>query len=95
MDIILSFQDSKCFIHCIADALYGDPNDIHPNQVSHYKQFEDRFDMTGIDMPMQLKDIPRFEKQNDISISVYGWEPTKKNKDQNKIVGALLMDYSL
>ena len=30
---------------------------------------------------MQLKDIPRFEKQNEISISVYGWEPAKKNKD--------------
>ena len=37
--------------------------------------------MTGIEMPMQLKDIPRFERQNDISINVYGWEPAKKNKD--------------
>ena len=37
--------------------------------------------MTGIEMPMQLKDIPRFERQNDISISVYGWKPTQKNKD--------------
>ena len=37
--------------------------------------------MTGIEMPMQLKDIPRFERQNDISVSVYGWEPAKKNKD--------------
>ena len=37
--------------------------------------------MTGIEMPMQLKDIPRFERQNDVSISVYGWKTTQKNKD--------------
>ena len=69
-----------CFIHCIAAALYGDHNALHQERVSHYRQFEDRFDMTGIDMPMELKDIPRFE-QNNISVSVYGWEPMKKNKD--------------
>ena len=70
-----------CFIYCIAAALYGDPNEHDPQRVSHYRQYVDRFDMTGINMPMELKDIPRFEKQNSISVSVYGWEPTKKNKD--------------
>ncbi len=43
--------------------------------------------MTGIDMPMQLKDIPRFEKQNNISVSVYGWEPAKKNEDAEEVLG--------
>ena len=37
--------------------------------------------MTDIDMPMQLKDMLCFEKQNDISVSVCGWKPVKKNKD--------------
>ena len=37
--------------------------------------------MTGIEMPMQLKDISKFERQNDISVSVYGWEPQKRKKD--------------
>ena len=37
--------------------------------------------MTGIEMPMQLKDISRFERQNNISLNVYGWESAKKNKD--------------
>ena len=32
----------------------------------------------GIDMPMKLKDIPRFERQNDISVSVYAWEEGKE-----------------
>ena len=69
--LTLFFQDNKCFIHCIAAALYGDQNVIHPNRVSHYQQYEDRFDMTWIEMHMQLKDIPKFERQNDVSVSVY------------------------
>ena len=38
-------------------------------------------------MPMQLKDIPRFERQNDISVSVYGWENARINKDGVKELG--------
>ena len=38
--------------------------------------------MTGIEMPMQFKDIPRFERQNGISVSVYGWEKARINKDK-------------
>ena len=43
--------------------------------------------MTGIEMPMQLKDIPRFERKNNISVSVYGWEPAKENEDGEQEVG--------
>ena len=43
--------------------------------------------MTGIEMPMQLKDKPRFDRQNNISISVYGWEPAKENKEGEQEVG--------
>ena len=49
----------------------GDPNYHHPKRIVHLCQHEHRFDMTGIEMPMQLKDILRFEIQNDISVSVY------------------------
>ena len=38
----------------------------------------------GIDMPVKLKDIPRFERQNDISVSVYAWEEGKKRKMEHK-----------
>ena len=43
--------------------------------------------MTGIEMPMQLKDITRFERQNNISVSVYGWEPAKENEEGEQEVG--------
>ena len=84
MNKIFSFYDNKCFIWSIAVALYGDPNAPHQERVAHCRQFEDRFNMTGIDMIMQLNDIPRFEKQNNISVSVYGWEPARKDEDGEK-----------
>ena len=43
--------------------------------------------MTGIEMQMQLKDIKRFEEQNNISVSVYGWEPAKENEEGEQEVG--------
>ena len=51
--------------------------------------------MTRIDMPMQLKDIPRFEKQNNISASVYGWEPVRKDEDGKKSSALLTLNVSL
>ena len=47
--------------------------------------------MTGIEMPMQLKDIPKFERQNDISVSVYGWESDTNEDDELGFVYTLHM----
>ena len=38
-------------------------------------------------MPMQLKDLDKFERQNEISISVYGWEESKTNADGEEVPG--------
>ena len=47
--------------------------------------------MTGIEIPVQLKDIPRFERQNDISVSVYGWESDTNEDDELGFVYTLRM----
>ena len=49
----------------------GDSNDGHPQHVAHNQQHESKFDMTRIEMPMQLKSIPRFETENNLSVSIY------------------------
>ena len=74
-------KDEKCFLWSTIAGLHGDPNDHDPNRVSHYKKFENRFDIQGISFPTPLKDIPKFERQNNVSISVYGYENGKENKD--------------
>lgn len=42
--------------------------------VSKYVKYADELDFTGIDFPMQLKNILRFENQNDTTVNVFGYE---------------------
>ena len=45
----------------------------HPNRVSNYLQYENNLNMTGIEFPVKLKYIFKFEKQNPLlSINVFG-----------------------
>ena len=80
-------KDDKCFIWCVSAAVYGDPDDQQLNRVSHYREHELKWNMKGISMPMRLQDIPRFERENDISVSVYGFEEGKTNTDGEEEVG--------
>ena len=43
--------------------------------------------MTWIEMHMQLKDIPKFERQNDVSVSVYPCKHKKKKEDGEVEIG--------
>ena len=62
-------NDNQCFKYAILSALY--PSDINTNRVTHYRQYEDKLNFAGIEFPVKLKDISKFEKLNDISVNVY------------------------
>ena len=66
-------EDNKCFLWCVLRAL--NPKDTHPERIDKdLKSKENTLNMSGIDYPVDFKDINRFEKQNpDISISVLGY----------------------
>lgn len=65
-------SDQKCFQWAILSALH--PSTHHVERVSKYVKHADELDFTGIDFPMQLKNISRFENQNDITVNVFGYE---------------------
>lgn len=73
--------DEKCFLWSVIAKLYGDPNDHDPNRVSHYKKYETQFNLQGTSFPMPLFDIPKFERHNDVSISVYGCQNGKDDQE--------------
>ena len=73
-------HDKLCFIWCVIASIYGDPNVQNPHRISHYQQWANAFNLNGLEMPMALKDVAKFERLNNISISVYGYEPKKKNE---------------
>ena len=62
-------KDNQCFKWAVLSALH--PLAKHANRVFHYKKFEHELDFTGISFPVKLDDIPKFEKQNGLAISVY------------------------
>ena len=47
-------------------------------RVSHYIQHEGEF--CGISFPMALKDIPKFERLNNVSTSVFGYQERKEDR---------------
>ena len=71
-------KDNKCFMWCVKRAL--NPTNNHPERIDkELMEKEDTLNMKGIEYPVSLKDIDRFEKQNpEISITVLGFN--KKDK---------------
>ena len=77
--------------------LYPNKNG-HPNRVSNYKKYLNELNQKGIEMPMAVKDIDKFEKLNDLIINVYGCSeegslifPRRKSKRRDKEAINLLM----
>ncbi|CAG2255206.1 unnamed protein product [Mytilus edulis] len=65
-------EDRKCFLWSVLAALH--PVERNPDCVSHYMKYEDSLNFTGIDFPVSLSKVEKFEKQNNLSINVFGWE---------------------
>lgn len=67
-------EDNECFKWCISRAL--NPTEDHPERVSKIlREQAEELDWTGIEFPMTLNQITKFEKNNDnVSVNVFGYE---------------------
>ena len=74
--ITMQNKDNTCFLWCVLRAL--NPKGVHPDAERLDKELmekENTLNMEGIDYPVSLKDLNKFEKQNPtISITVLGYE---------------------
>ena len=71
-------KDEKCFMWCVLRAL-NLKNDNSERVDKELMEKEDTLNMKGIEYPVSLKDIDRFEKQNpEISITVLGFNEKDK-----------------
>ena len=70
--------DNKCFLWCVLRAL--NPYEKNPQRIDKkLKEKKNTLNMDGIEYPVSLKDIDKFEKQNPtISITVFSYN--EKNK---------------
>ena len=73
---VLNIQnnDQKCFIWSILGSLHSVSRKDHAERVSNYVQYERELNTQAIDFPTPLSQIPEFEKNNDISVNVFGLE---------------------
>ena len=68
-------KDNRCFEYAILSALYHNEIKEKHERPSKYKAHLGKLNFTGIEFPVSLKDIDKFEKQNpEIEVNVFGYE---------------------
>ena len=88
----------KWFKRSVTAALHHKEIKSHPERVSNIKQYVDNYNWTGIKFPMAINEIDKFEKNNNISISILGikgqdiyMQRKSKYNDRKKVVILLLI----
>lgn len=76
-------NDSYCFLWSVMAALHPVKNNV--NRMSSYQHFSSELEYEGLDFPMNFKDIPRFEKMNELTINVYSIEKDYRTKDYHTV----------
>ena len=66
--------DEECFKWAIIGADKWMDIDSHPERVSNLREFADNYDWSGLEFPVSLKQIGKFEAKNNISVNVLGLE---------------------
>ena len=77
-------DDENCFLYCVLASLHPVGENNHPQRVNHYIPFMSELNLTNITMPMKIKDITRFENQNNISVNVFGYEQEEQSNGEMK-----------
>ena len=95
-------NDQKCFLLCIGiyKLLEKNPNIKNEEKISNnLKKEVENFNLNGIEFPCGYRDIDKFEKNNKISINLYGYESNEvsilrisKEKQNKTYVNLLLID---
>ncbi|CAD6213044.1 GSCOCG00011085001-RA-CDS, partial [Cotesia congregata] len=75
-------DDEFCFLWCVNATLH--PPVLVPADPSSYRHFSVRLNYEGIQFPIKLNDIPKFEKMNYLSINVYGIDSEFMGKKSEK-----------
>ncbi|XP_070158019.1 uncharacterized protein [Polyergus mexicanus] len=83
--------DNACFVWAVVAALY--PVEKHTERSSRYPHYSTVLNLEGVEFPMSLNGITRFERFiNDISINVYTVRDKKNGKGSCRIVPLHLTD---
>ena len=62
------------------------PQNDNTNRVGRYKKYLETLNTKGIEMPMAVMDIDKFEKQNNYFVNVYGCDQNEETYFQEESV---------
>ena len=62
-------DDQFCFLWCILSHLF--PVEDHKNRTSNYSMHTNKLISNGLEFPMKIKDIPKFENLNNLNVNVF------------------------
>ena len=62
-------DDQFCFLWCILAHLF--PVEDHKNRTSNYSMHTNKLILNGLELPMKIKDIPKFENLNNLNVNVF------------------------
>lgn len=65
-------DDQKCFLWSILAALH--PVSSHSERIAQYRDYENELNMKDIEYQVSLTKLEKFEKENLISVNVFGFE---------------------
>ena len=64
----------KCFMWSVLAALHPVPYKSNPERIHHYQPYVNELNLDGIECPVSISKIIKFEKQNKIAVNVFGFE---------------------
>jgi len=67
-------NDQKCFMWSILASLHQDIHVTNRFRVHQYTRYENELNFTGIEFPVKITDVTKFERNNNISIHVFGYK---------------------
>ena len=89
-------EDNRCFEWAVLSALYPVGHGQHPDRPASYQAHLNELNFTGIDFPVKVSDVGKFERQNrHLSVSVFSWKsglyPLYVSKQVGREVDLLLL----
>ena len=89
-------SDMECFKWAVITAMKWEEIDRDHQRVSKLKRYEGEFDWSGLEFPVSLRDINKFERNNEIGVNILAIENKKiyicrKGKDYDRIVNLMLI----
>ena len=87
-------NDNECFKWAVTSAVF--PKEKNAERLSkQMREDSEKFDWTGIEFPVSLKQIDKFENQNSYAINLFGYEkvvyPLRISKRDKQVINLILI----